>query len=454
MRGKIPKIVDIGVFNDGWQFMYGNGNFNEVLDKYSWQINDKKYEFNVKLIKNEDVLYGKINNFDAILVGAVDQYVRLWQWKLMCPDKYSKWIKIVTEFIRKGGGYAGHCGGANLICELYNEPETFLERAIKVANFGITGTKVYQKGSIPLLDQLTGHPPTAQEGAAYMDYDGFKPDAPQMGGIPIDFIVKDRNHPILKGYNRKTLKIFWGGGPGLIPSNKAKVLLSYPKEEISELYPIHVWEYVGTGRGGYTGKWIGVIKSIIQEFENDRRAIKIISRSLREMRHKKISVEEFIMEIYKHAKDEEEADEWIDKIANGIYKAKDWRKLNQIMPVKRANMAAMVTEEYGDGRIVISGPHPEDKIWDNGRIIDVEDTKDNCLWEGFMRWIDYKNKGRQNRWLLRREAAWVAGLDEDELPPIPEEYLEEEIISRPKPVGKRGGFIEALIRFFRRLFGR
>ena len=114
----------------------------------------------------------------------------------------------------------------------------------------------------------------------------------------------------------------------------------------------------------------------------------------------------------------------MEKIANGVYKAKDWRKLNQIMPVKRANMAAMVTEEYGDGRIVISGPHPEDRIWDNGRIIDVEDTKENCLWEGFTRWVDYKNINRENKWLLGREAAWVAGLDEDELPPIPEEYLE------------------------------
>jgi len=54
------------------------------------------------------------------------------------------------------------------------------------------------------------------------------------------------------------------------------------------------------------------------------------------------------------------------------------------MPVKRANMAAMVEEEYGDGRVLICGPHPEDPIWENGWIERSSETKENCLWDGLM----------------------------------------------------------------------
>ena len=449
------RIINIAVLNDGWQFMYGNGNFDKILDKYSWQINNKKFEFDVKLIKHDDVLNDKIRNFDAILVGAVDEYINLYRLKLLGKtDEYLKWIKNIQNFIKNGGGYGGHCGGANLICELYNEPETFLERAIKAVNFGIVETRTYQKISIPVLDQIIGLPPTAQEGAAYMNYDGFGPNVPQMGGIPLDFIVKDRNHPILKGYSRETIKIFWGGGPGLIPGNKAKVLLSYPKEELSSLYPLHIWEYVGVGKGGRVGMIVGLIKSILWEAIEEIEMRRLLAKSLRKISLKKLTMEEFIKRIYERARDEKEAKIILKILKDGLLKAKDWRRLDQIMPVKRANMAAMVEEIYGDGRIIISGPHPEDKIWDNGKIVDVEDTKENCLWEGFMRWKDYKDLNRENAWLLRREAAWVAGLDEDELPPIPEEYLEKEAIpTKPVKIEERKEtIIEALIRFFRRFF--
>lgn len=446
------KIIDIALFDAGLFFVFGNENFKEILDRYSWQTNNKKYEFRVKPVKDEDILNGNIRNFDVITFGATDEYGKLWIWKKLYPEKYLKWIRNISDFIREGGGYVGHCGGANLICELHNEPETSLEKSIKEVNFGIAGTKVYQKGSIPLLDQLAGLPPTAMEGEGYVVYDGFKPDAPQMGGVPLDFVVKDKNHPILKGYKGNTLRIFWGGGPGLVPSSKAKTLLSYPEKEISELHPMHVWEYVGTGKGGYLGKWIGLAKSIAWSVIDDRKVRRVASRSLLELTQERISAEEFVMRIYKHAKDEKEGNRFLEAIAEGIYKAKDWKLLNQVMPIKRAGMAALVTENYVDGRLVISGPHSEDDIWDDGRIIDVEDTDENCLWDGFMRWIDYGDKGKQNKWFLRREVAWAAGLNEDELPPIPEESPEKKAMTPKKPVKRRESLIEVLLRIFRRWF--
>lgn len=125
---------------------------------------------------------------------------------------------------------------------------------INEGSLGRVGTKVYQKGSLTLLDQLAGHPSDAGEGAAYVAYDGMRPDAPQMGGVPIDFIIKDKSHPIFKDYEGKTVRIFWGGGPGLIPGREAKTILKYP-DDINNIQPLHVWEYIGTGRGYRKMDW-------------------------------------------------------------------------------------------------------------------------------------------------------------------------------------------------------
>lgn len=174
---------------------------------------------------------------------------------------------------------------------------------------------------------------------------------------------------------------------------------------------------------------------------DDRR---LVSRYLWKLCSKKISIDDFVYGIYNNAR--EKADELFDKIATGLYKAKDWKRLDKIFMVKRDGMAGMVEEIYGDGRIILSGPHTEDAVWDKGKIVDVEDTKDNCLGDGLMRWRDYGRK-YFNEWILRREAAWISGLDEDELPPI---------VAYKEGIGKkteeRKSFFEVLIQFLRRIF--
>lgn len=443
------KIVSLGFLDEKWLFLWGKENFME-LDGYSWRIGNKTYRFRVIVKNGVDVLNNNLDDIDMLIFPGADLYAKLAIWKWLYPQKHKKWIRNIQNFVKKGRGCIGHCGGANLICELYNEAETFYEKTIKEAYLGIAETKVYQKESLALFDQIAGHPPTALEGAAYPIYDGLGENAPQMGGIPIDLIVKDKKHPILKGYDRETLKIFWGGGPGLIPSNKAKVILSYPEKDIPDLQPLNVWKYVGTGKGGRLGMIIGLLKSIAWTAIEDIKTRREVARSLRNVYLKKLSTEEFVKRLYKKF-GEDKADRLFEIIAEGIYKAKDWVKLEQIMPVRRANMAAMVEEEYGDGRVLICGPHPEDPIWENGKIYPLPDTKENCLYEGFMRWKDYEWLNKRNYWFLRREVAWAAGLDEDELPPIPEH---KEVIGREeKPhVEKRESFFEILIRFFRRIF--
>ncbi len=439
------KIVRLGFLNEKWLFLWGEENFRD-LNNYKWKIGEKIYRFMLITKNHNDILDNRLDDIDMIIFPGSDLYAKLAIWKWFYRDKYERWIKNIQNFIKNGGGCVGHCGGANVICQLYNEPETFYEKTIREAYLGIAETKVYQKESIALIDQLAGYPPTALEGAAYPIYDGLSENAPQMGGIPIDFIVK--NHPILEGYKGKTLKIFWGGGPGLIPGNEAKTILSYPEKDIPDLQPLNVWKYVGVGKGGRIGMLVGLLKSIAWEAIEDIGVKRYIAKSLRELSLKKLTEEEFIKKIYREY-DEDVADEIFEILYEGVAKAKDWNKLGQIMPVKRANMAAMVEEEYGDGRVLICGPHPEDPIWENGWIEPSPETKENCLWDGLMRWEKFKWLGKKNYWFLRREVAWAAGLDENELPPIPEEYTEKVLPSKPV---KRYTLIEILMRFFRSLF--
>ncbi len=444
----VEKIVKIALFDDKFFTIFATENFEHILKGYSWEINGKRYVFETQRIYDDDILHGKIQKFDAIMAGATDDYLKMGIWKRIHPEKYEKWKKNMTKFIENGGGYSGHCGGANLICGLYNEAKTFYEKAIRDSKLDIVETKAYQKLAMPIIDELIGFPPDALGGGAYTIYDGFGPNAPQMGGVPIDFVIEDKSHPIFRGYKGNTIKIFWGGGPGLIEGSNAKTILKYP-DDVNNIQLLDVWEYTGTGRGNI-GKWVGLIKSIANEFVR-REDKRLIANLFWKLHRRRISLDEFIIELYKEAEKQNRLVEIIEKIANGLYKAEDWQNLHRQFIVKRKGMAAMVEEIHGDGRMIISGPHTEDKVWDGGYIKSVDDTPDNSLWDGLMRWHDYSPPYFME-WILRREAAWIAGLDEDELPPIPEKYLERKEI--PAKPAKEEGFIEILIRLFRRLFGR
>ena len=111
----------------------------------------------------------------------------------------------------------------------------------------------------------------------------------------------------------------------------------------------------------------------------------------------------------------------------------------------------MAIETYGKGRIVISGPHPEDPIWDNGTLIDKNDTDNNNLWDGLIKWQGRKNIGDHNKWFLRREVAWAAGLDEHQLPPLPGQ-IEQPEPDEKKPSQPKKTIIELLIEFVKKLF--
>ncbi len=420
------NIIDVALFDDGLSVIWGNDYFENLLDNnkcgFEWQSNNSFYQFKVTRVYDEDIFDGTIDDYDVIIFGAVDQYLKLGLWKRYQPLRFNRWVNNIAEFIEGGGGYIGHCGGANLICELENKPYTFIEKMIDRSGFGIIDTKAYQNIVISPLDQLDPRRSSEDIGAvAYVVYNGMNTDEESQceGGVPLDFVVKDSTHPILKGYKNDTLKIRWAGGPGLIPSSNADVILSYPTVEISESHPIHIWEFVGIGRGGYLGKWLGIMKSMITSFFDNIGPRKELSLNNLPVLNGIFFNDEYLEEIYTNAIINPKQEYKLSILVEGLWKASDWKKSDKIVQTNRKNMAAIVTETYGAGRIVISGPHPEDHIWDGGRIVEMEDTDNNSLWIALNKWEGIQNKSNDNCWFLRREVAWAAGLNEEQLPPIP-----------------------------------
>lgn len=460
--------VKVAVFNDGFTTVWGVEYFENLLlwetnnhnIPFTWAVAGTTYKFEVVRITDKQIFNGELDSFDVILFGAVDQYNKLGLWKYINPDKYQSWGEKLRAFIQNGGGYVGHCGGANLMCGLHNQPKTFIEHMINKCDYGIVDTKVVQHGSIPVLDQLhpQGSPKDIGE-TAYLLYEGMNPDSslPQCGGVPMEFIVSDTTHPILQGFKEKTIRIRWGGGPWLKPGRKAQKVLTYPTQELSDAHPLEMWRYVGTGHGGYIGKLRGIIKSIRKElfpFIKDKEIRKILVQSLKQLSTGDINEQTFFETLSQNIADEDLLDDLIKKLSDGLWKAADWEPTGEYFQTDFSNKAALVTEQYGKGRIVLAGPHPEDPSWEGGELKNVDNYKKNNLWDGLIKWTDEcHHKENPQAWLLRREVAWAAGLNENKLPPIPE-YKQKLTPPPPKPIKPPESIIERIITFFRKLFGK
>lgn len=106
-----------------------------------------------------------------------------------------------------------------------------------------------------------------------------------------------------------------------------------------------------------------------------------------------------------------------------------WKKVNGEWkiekPVKtdlKGEYAAIATT-YGNGRVVLFGPHPEELVMVGGHVEEFLGRNKYTLFrENYLyRWVNGTPANwSYNWWILRRAVAWAAGVDDEHLPPINE----------------------------------
>lgn len=454
--------------NDDYEYLKNN-------KKNGWVVGKKQYVFDVKRITDDEIINNGLEDIDVLIIGGIDKYIDLYLGKNLkqFEDDYNSWIKNVSKFICNGGGCICICGGAQTFCELdcSNDSRiTFNELMMKKTSVPITDIKVKTKTAIPLLHQLLPKNNPGDIGnCAYLIYPGYnefhvrdehddnskkKFSKKKFLGLTLDFkINSDSCHPIFKGYGSENIKMRWVGGPSICNVNDKNILLHYPEDSSFDDYEINQWKYIGTRYSGLVGKLNGLKEAILKEFNEDKKPGDIVKKNLPKTKIHDSFIEEFLKNIYIENKNNKDI---LKNFYNGILKAKDWKKIeNKYIRPDVAGKPAIVAEECGKGRIVISGPHPEMKIWDGGKIVQKEDKGDNCLFKGLYSWNPEPkiDEDRLNYWFFRRIVAWAAGFNEDMLPPFPGDNGDG---NQGGDNGGKGGdkesWITSLIDFLKRLF--
>ncbi len=109
-----------------------------------------------------------------------------------------------------------------------------------------------------------------------------------------------------------------------------------------------------------------------------------------------------------------------------------WKKVNGEWvidrPVKtdlKGKYAAIATT-YGSGRVVLFGPHPEERTVLGGHVEEFLGRNKYTLYrENYLyRWVNGTPQNwSYNWWILRRSVAWAAGIEDSHLPPIDETMI-------------------------------
>jgi hypothetical protein len=228
--------------------------------------------------------------------------------------------------------------------------------------------------------------------AAYVFYQPQSDESPNiiysLKGVCTNITLIEKDHPILKGYHNDTLYIrSWATGSFVnIPDNVA-VLANYPIDimENDSKQQIHAWNF-------NLFKFSDVI--LLREYFNLR--LKGIGR--------------------------------IQAFIESVCYLPNWNKTDEIIQTEMPGNAAIIAFQNGDGRVVLSGPHPSNSIWKDAEIDENPKTSGVSINDGFYRWKkddtwltqDDTIKNYALWWYQRREAAWVSGQVENDshLPPV------------------------------------
>jgi len=396
------KVIKVAILVEARFLPSGKEYFIDMFEDYQWIVGNTKYCFELDLLYDKDILRGKLNadRYDLIIVpggGVGDGESMI---KCFPTFKNFMWKRKFASFIKNGGGYYGICGGTALITDLDldRKPRSFLEYAYEKSSLGVTWVKSHYKTvSMPIFDKIAGLPPEYVGAAAYVMFNGWNRSLPKSNpsgicpaGVCFDCPINN-SHPIFDDFLESYRRIRWIGGPSItIPKNpdrKVSVLARYPVEEMSDnkSTQIHAWEYVG-GISGF-------VKGFIKYLKNT----------------------------------DESAGP--SNLGNVYFFAGDWKCTDKIIEFDFSNQPSMTAEIYpneNEARIVLTGLHPEFKVWWGGHINETLDTEYNSLWNGLYNWEDIipfnetvEDEYKYNNWINRRSIAWASKIVPDnDLPPI------------------------------------
>jgi len=369
-----------------------------ALRDYDWKVGDTLYRFIPTLLTTKSINRGELTkeNYDLLLYppDTADEYLIYTGFSRL--PKNSIRVKKINEFIEQGGGYFGACGGALIAGGMKNKPDTFLERAMKKSQLGISGFTFHLDMAIPFLTQMVGGEPESVDCMAYVLCSSWNMTNPHVtfSGACLDCPI-NRDSPIFDDHIEDTRRIRWISAPAFeIPENPDRemmVLAKFPEEEISnnETIQIHHWSYVGGLRG--------IIKASIRGIKGDGDI------------HWMETLGVLPMKVYVFVE--------------------DWEMTDKIVETHVANKAFLTAEIYPNenkARIVRSSGHPEFKVWWGGHIEEMTDTDHNNLYDGSHHWVDItpfnetvEDEITYNYCIIRRCIAWASQkVPDNDLPPI------------------------------------
>ena len=427
-QGQDLTEINIGINDGGWiEYTNVKGNEN-ALKNYRWVVDDSDFFFNTTLVnwfENKNYLNNSIYHVH-IIDGVADEYI-------MCIDNPTKiddnFRLNLEEFIKNGGGYIGRCGGSQIPpTHTDDKPDTLLEYYFIKQNAFLEDApeiKTYVKLGFPIISQrfqkrygpLFPHLPKLRipqdPGAlglgAYIMYNVSKH---KIAGVSLYLDIEAKDHPIFKDYHGNTIYCnSQGGGSFPYPPAYAQTLTRYPSEcfDTHEQQKINIWEFQ------WSFPCLKILKIIIEMFANGLIQI--------------LDVSDLPPEWQEYFDEEENvpAPQIFQYLTSLL---PDWKQTNNIAKTDLQNKSAIITFEYGKGRVILSGPHPANRIVSEDAYItnDIPDTDCNTIRKGLYRWKlgdDYIDNdslipNKDLWWYLRREAAWVSNQTKDDsyLPPV------------------------------------
>jgi hypothetical protein len=376
------KEIRVAIYSMGDVTYSDMQKYFDIFDGYQWKVGNKIYRFTLTAIDDEGIFKGELNtkNYDVFTIAWME--AAQMTMKLSHPSiKNIIWKNRIADFVKEGGGYFGSCAASIIMTAgLSNRPETFYEKLLDKGSMHISQVKSYIQGGLFFLPQLSGHPEKIGE-IAYNLFSGWDENNESAhGGCCLDVVV-DKNNPIFNDICGDTRLIRWVSGPAYVlpeQSNNVKVIACYPGEEISDnkSTQIHAWKY--------TGRLSGFLKGFLKSTK--------IGGTL------------------------------FNKLYFIPLKATDWEMTDTIIQTHLADKPLMIMETYpneNQGRIILCGGHPEDKVWWGGHIEEAEDNSGNNLFDSLHYWTNVTKVDDTYNWcIFRREAAWAGKVPDNDLPPI------------------------------------